>query len=368
MLANVAQTVVTGVLNRLFGQQGAAPQSSASSTASQPTSPTRNTSNLPEASTEAPRPEGPPEWYRNFFAPSPDPPRPGGTSPTPEERQASSVVESVADAMAEPPVDTTAVQADASQQPETNELPRRTSTPSLAEGAGRDRRRPFPGAQDLRRTPSSTLRTPARTPPTSGSRPSTPGTYLYNPGEVGTRPSPLFARPFFQLPGQSPPSGSSQPTASIPLPGVDSPPPVASSASGAPAQVPGQYPSASDSVTSARAASVPERTPIQDPSARAPSAPAFEVPDMSEVPGVPPTPTFSWSNAEANGGAVWGDEEPRGGASPPPQLEQAAQAEQAEWGKQRPEDDPPEPLAEELLEYRRRQAERERRARADETQ
>lgn len=265
LLAGAAQTMITGVLNRLFGQQGGAPPT-ASNTAtpahSPPHSPPANAQE-PEAVQNAdrdaslrraaeaenrpsPATDGPPEWYRNFFAPSPDPPR-TPDSPTP---------------MAQ-------VQSGPSRQ--------------------------FPSSdQEIRRTPSFRSRTPTRTPSqrtSSNSRPSTPGTYLYNPdsssgsGVSSGRPNPLFARPFFQLPPQNTASGTS-------------------------------------GATQERR---DERQETEDRVER--------------------------------------------GSSPPPQLEQAARDEQASWAKdrpQRPEDDPPEPLAEELNEYRARQARRERQQRQEE--
>lgn len=268
MLAGAAQTMITGVLNRLFGQQGGPPPS-ASNTAtpahSPPHSPPANAQE-PESRQNADRdasrrrtaesdpfepslpniPDGPPEWYRNFFAPSPDPPR----------------------------------------------------TPDSPTAASPSRQFPSSGipssSQEIRRTPSFRSREPTRTPSqrtSSNSRSSTPGTYLYNPnpdssGVSSSRPNPLFAQPFFQLPPQN--------------------------------------------LTSA-------------------SAPA-----------------------SAGASAVEGSriESPRS-ASPPPQLEQAARDEQESWAKdrpQRPEDDPPEPLAEELNEYRARQAQRERQQRQEGTQ
>lgn len=255
MLAGAAQTMITGVLNRLFGQQGGAPPSvsnAATPAHSPPHSPPANAQE-PESVQNADRDaslrraaeadppdselptrdvnDGPPEWYRNFFAPSPDPPRTpdSPTAPSPSRQFPSSGIPS--------------------------------------------------SSQEIRRTPSFRSREPTRTPSqrtSSISRPSTPGTYLYNPdsgsssGVSSGRPNPLFARPFFQLPPQN------------------QPPP----------------------------------------------------------PGDASTP-----------------ETPRS-ASPPPQLEQAARDEQESWAKDRPqarpEDDPPEPLSEELNEYRARQAQRER--------
>lgn len=259
--------MITGVLNRLFGQQGGAPPS-ASNTAtpahSAPHSPPANAQE-PEAVQNADRDAslrraaanesstsntssgdaGPPEWYRNFFAPSPDPPRTPDTPMTQTQAQAPS--------------------------------------------------RQFPSSdQEIRRTPSFRSRTPTRTPSqrtSSSSRPSTPGgTYLYNPdasaGTSAARPNPLFARPFFQLAGQN----------------------------GAP-QASGEQ--AGQGAQTERGA--------QDRS-----------------------------------------------SSPPPQLEQAARAEEASWAKDRPErnpeDDPPEPLLEELNEYRARQAQRERQQRQRENE
>lgn len=282
LLAGAAQTMITGVLNRLFGQQGGAPTVSNTATPahSPPHSPPANAQE-PEAVQNADRDAslrraaeasgehdnanannnldaGPPEWYRNFFAPSPDPPR----SPD-------------------------------------------ASSPSQAAGPSRQ----FPSSgQEIRRTPSFRSRTPTRTPSqrtSSTSRPSTPGgTYLYpdpssssGAAPSSARPNPLFARPFFQLQPEPPAPGAS--TAE----GV-------SAGDGAPSTEPAPAPSAADSA---------------------------------------PSPTVERSS------------------SPPPQLEQAARDEQASWAKdrpeRRPEDDPPEPLLEELNEYRARQAERERQQR-----